>query len=210
MDATHLDPRPIGQHRHPHRVRAPAADHHPDAPVTVLLQVRAQDLVRVVMMPRNQPLEIFLTHRTLEFDWCTHDRSIRDQAPLWVARPVARHITRAPELSIAQAFHNTAALSRCWLTERSVDPMNVATPHHLGGKIPTKTTPTASSRSKPPLFNNTDRLDTTKRSILSGLPCILAVNMTRKQGRKSLRLTQRPTNAQKNATPWRHCCALHR
>ncbi|MGB8391084.1 hypothetical protein, partial [Mycobacterium sp.] len=111
-------------------------------------------------------------------DPCTHDRSIPDQAPS-LARPVARHIAQAPELPVAQAFHHTVALSRCWLTECSVDSMNVATPCHLVGKIPTKTSRIASPRSGPPLFNSTgNRVVTTKRSIPFRLPCIVAVGMT--------------------------------
>ena len=56
-----------------------ATDLHP--PLAVLLQVRAQDLVRVVMIARDEPLKICLVDRTLESDRCTHDRSLPDQAP---------------------------------------------------------------------------------------------------------------------------------
>jgi len=33
------------------------------------------------MVTRDEPLEIRLVDRTLEFDRCTHDRSFPDQAP---------------------------------------------------------------------------------------------------------------------------------
>jgi hypothetical protein len=63
MDATHLDACSIGQYRHPHRIRTPAADHHLGCSitVTVLVKVRAQNLVWVLMIARDEPLEIFLT-----------------------------------------------------------------------------------------------------------------------------------------------------
>ena len=57
--------------------------------------MRTQDLVRVVMITRHEPLEICLVDRTLKFDRCTHDHSLPDPAP-----QVARHILRAPELSV--------------------------------------------------------------------------------------------------------------
>lgn len=43
------------------------------------MRVRTQDLVRVVMIARDEPFEIVLAHRTPQSDRCTHHRCLPDQ-----------------------------------------------------------------------------------------------------------------------------------
>jgi hypothetical protein len=82
-------------------------------------------------------------------------------------------------------------LDRCWITEHGVDSLNAATPRQPVRTILMNTTRIASPQSEGLLFNSTgNRVDAIKRSVPSALPCILAIEVTWKQRRKSLRLTQ--------------------
>ena len=82
------------------------------------------------------------------------------------------------------------AVRRYWLIERTIDSVNVARPHCVGGKVPTKAMRSAASRSVPPLLNGTgNRVDTTSWFPSVRLSAILAVDVASDQGRKSRQLT---------------------
>ena len=58
VHAAHLDPLPTGQDHHPDRVRTPPADDHPLAAVVIPLRVGTQHVVRIVVLPRDQPIQV--------------------------------------------------------------------------------------------------------------------------------------------------------
>ena len=58
MHAAHLDPLPAGHDDHAGRVRAPPADHHTVVAIAVPLRVRAQQVVRIVMLASDQALNV--------------------------------------------------------------------------------------------------------------------------------------------------------
>ena len=82
------------------------------------------------------------------------------------------------------------AVRRYWLIERTIDSVNVVRPHCVGGKILSKATRSASSGWVPPLLNSEgNRVDTTVTLHSVRLSCIMAVDVTCNQGRKSRGLT---------------------
>jgi hypothetical protein len=58
VHAAHLDPLPTRQNHHPGRVRAPPADHHALASIAIPFRVRPQDMVRIVVLPRDHPIQV--------------------------------------------------------------------------------------------------------------------------------------------------------
>jgi hypothetical protein len=58
VHSAHLDPLPTGQDDHPGRVRAPPADDHALASVAIPFRVRPQDMVRIVVLPRDHPIQV--------------------------------------------------------------------------------------------------------------------------------------------------------
>ena len=68
VHAAHLDPLPTGQNHHPGRVRAPPADHHALASIAIPFRVSTQDVVRIVMLPRDQSLQVRAVPRKVEMN----------------------------------------------------------------------------------------------------------------------------------------------
>jgi hypothetical protein len=68
VHAAHLDPLAAGQNHHPGRVRAPPADHHALASIAIPFRVSTQDVVRIVMLPRDQSLQVRAVPRKVEMN----------------------------------------------------------------------------------------------------------------------------------------------
>jgi hypothetical protein len=62
VQVSHLDPLFTGEEDHADRARTPPADHQTVAALTVLCRVRAQQLVRIVVLTSDQALEVRAVH----------------------------------------------------------------------------------------------------------------------------------------------------
>ena len=58
VHAVHLDPLSAGKDDHADRVRTPAADHHLVAAIGAARPMRAQDVVRIVVLARDKAIQI--------------------------------------------------------------------------------------------------------------------------------------------------------